>query len=715
MKITKRFVSIVLFLVGLFTVMAVGSAICMHDDAAGRTSFSVLEPIVTSLRSSGEYLTQRTGTNTQYLGAALLLIALLSAVLAWRQTANRYISLAALCAFGTALSFLLERADAGFVCAGILLLMALVFRRWSAHMQRPGNSETFTMSDALVGLLIVLLGSFFRFYALNRVPSEFEGELSAYMLGSTSLRGMFQANEGIWGPWAPLGILYYIPIYILYLFGGSTLLVVRLGSAVISILTLGLLFLVLRLLYSRSAAIFGGLLLALEPLQIGWGRTDVHPHGSTSWIGILIMFFTVRALQKDRLRDFLLLVPLMALSWHQYPSGQVSVFIPIVAFGYALLTGQVAQARLKKAGVLLGGLFVWFAGAPVLMMIVQQEFRLTAYFDKLGTRIFYQQTGNDPGFYERVADTTARAGQHAWDLLLGLFWRPPYLHHQDLVPFMEPYSPRTIMWVTAAGLVLFLGLFLPRRRDPSWYVPLLWCFISFLPSVFSDSGVPKRASNGFPALCLLGGLAFSYFDFAVAHAAKILALAWRGLVAGALVCVSLIWTEYYFLSGRIESGENCDTIVSRKIENVVRPRTIMIVRVKSYMEGKFLYLFKDFVEEKGKQPRAIYLHFDGDIKWTDLLRDPRRALDYLEQERYHLLWSQLIAYKDEWRKSCWENATIVLELRQFDSDEDKAEQQARWDELEAELKRVGSSSQVLTECKNSHFVVANIPLGKCEN
>jgi 4-amino-4-deoxy-L-arabinose transferase-like glycosyltransferase len=85
-----------------------------------------------------------------------------------------------------------------------------------------------------------------------------------------------------------LGILYYIPIWIMVKIHGVTLLALRLSSAFFGVLTVPLLYWMVRRFFGVAAASVAAWLFVFDQLHIGWSRTDIHPHGVTVWPALLV-------------------------------------------------------------------------------------------------------------------------------------------------------------------------------------------------------------------------------------------------------------------------------------------------------------------------------------------------------------------------------------------------------------------------------------------
>jgi hypothetical protein len=193
------------------------------------------------------------------------------AAMAARRTAGRSVSLLF---GGAALSVLAQTACfRGLKATGTVLYLFAgigIVAAWT--VARPGDPirapveipKRPTATEWGFLAVVILLACVFHFYALNQLFNYFEGELSVYAAASTSLFGMLQANRGAWGPWAPLGLLYYLPIGLSMTLCGSTLLAIRISSAAVGVLTVPLIYLLLRRVGGPFCAVVGTSLYGLS-------------------------------------------------------------------------------------------------------------------------------------------------------------------------------------------------------------------------------------------------------------------------------------------------------------------------------------------------------------------------------------------------------------------------------------------------------------------
>lgn len=625
------------------------------DETAGREALAVLAPVMEPLAEAGR---QVDGTARPLIlwggwaaAAALGATALRRHAESWR---------ALLVVMGLAgaaqLALLADWVAAGAAAWAVAGVLALAWHRRLAAGIEGGaaSSPAWTAADSAYLVAIAALSATLRTYALTTIPDSIDGEVAGFWNGATTLRGILLANEAVDGAWAPLGLLYYLPIYGVFQVTGSTLLGVRLASAGVAILTTAVIFHVARRLFGRSAAVLAALFYTLEPLQIGWGRSDVYPHHATSWVGLLLILATVRAIESGSARRWWGVAALQALAWHQYPSGQVAVLLPVVLLALHLLRGGGRGGAWRRpATAVLAGVLAWGAGGVALTAAVTGEVSLTRYLDRLGPRVHVQQDETPRPLTARLAAAGATSIRHAADLARGLTHEAPYLFHQDLVNPTSNLRTRTAAWaVVALGLpLLVVGLACPaatRLAAVAWLAVL-----ATLPAVFSDAAYPKRASLLFPALCILAGVGGAMLLAAIRQAWGRRAVPVARALAVPTFALWLCLDCFLFFSGeRLRRGPVGDVEAARRIAAEIVPGTVVVGRfAHSWSEGLFAFLLRDALTDPRRAPALVYLSYDEPEAWRAMLADPGRvAARILEHPPYYLSWGAVPVDESYWRR-----------------------------------------------------------------
>jgi 4-amino-4-deoxy-L-arabinose transferase-like glycosyltransferase len=604
------------------------------DDQNNQLAFSILSPLVEILNKAGLSLAKNGARLFYYTGgiACFPFIVWLFVILLKKSSSFRraFIPLAVVNAVAAELSLITDKFEISIITACLSAICLIL----SPHEEQDSKIYLSDNADFFILTAILLFCSFFRFYALNRIFSGFEGELSPYMVAATSLHGMLLANNGIGSSWAPLGILYYIPIYITTHLFGATVLSVRLSSVLVNLFTITLAYHFTKRLASRSAAVIAALLLSLESLQIGWGRTDVHPHGATTWPAIIVCWLLYNALSTSRIRYWLYLIPALALTWHQYPSGQAAVFIPFLAVVLAFIFGHRKQVRLLAAiPSFIAGFVLWFMGATLLQYLTGNPQGFLSYFSSLGPRVY---SAADPGGY------VLHLAQNSSDFIQGVFYKAPKLFHQDIIiPFPE-MPTRTVCWATAVLAALAVLHWMFKQRNIKGIVLFSWLICAMIPAVFSEYSYPKRGSTFYPCLCIFAGCMYAWLCDQIRRDSR-----WIKYLLGACAAVIFAgWSavaSYLWFSGTfIAYGTPTEELLVKQIAPSLNAKTPVIVNFwSSYLPGQLGLVFYDTLKNILPSAPPLILR-DEKQAWAPVVIDPGKALpDFIAAPPLYYHWSDL--------------------------------------------------------------------------
>lgn len=639
------------------TVAAVAAVVA--DERAGRATLAALEPAVRRAAWFGELLLADPLPAVTWTAVAAA--AAMAATAAWPRVvaSGRWLAASAVAAVLGQCALLWRWPVAGAAGYGAAVVMVLLARRragragFASLAEEPERFVRGAEGAALaaVGLVAVVL----RLYALDRVVWDFEGELSPYMVAAASWRGTLLANAGADGPWAPLGLLYYVPIRLGIELAGHTVLAVRLGSALVALLTVAVGWLLAREAAGRWAGVAAAALLTVDPLQIGWGRSDVHPHGATAWPGLLLCWVTIRLLRAPTFGWFAAAAALMGLCWYQYPSGQVAVAVPVVAVAvrWAWDRGFRRQAGWRVVLVAVG-VVAWLGGPYLSSWLGGVEpTGIGRYVEQLGPRV----AGGDPEAPLAPSLRVAHAAGNAADLAAGVVVEVPHLFHQTFLPLVEGLPRRSLPWPTAVLAVLGLAaLAATPRLAPS--VPLLTLVAaSSASAVFARVAYVKRAAAMYPALAVVAAVAVALLVAALAGAlrsrsARLLASVpvALGLVAWSAVSVEL------WLSGRhYRAAPVGEEAVAEGVARQLEPGTIVIgAFTNHYQVGKMTYLLMDDLARV--RPTAWLALQADEPPWDRVAADPAAALGPDVRRRWPARWSGLDRLADadhdgaDWRR-----------------------------------------------------------------
>jgi len=537
-------------------------------------------------------------------------------------------------------------------------------------------------------LLTLLSGCYFRFRYLNQLNRSFDGEISPYMAGATNLKGIILANAGVNGPWAPLGYLYYIPIYFNNLFFGSSILSVRLASAQISILNIILVYLLAKKIHSNFAGLIASAFLALDPMQIFWGRSDIYCHGSTASISIVLALYLTKNLNNKTSNKFIILFP-MALSFHQYPSGQIAVFIPFVLLSLKKLLYKKEVKFLKEFSLYTIGFILWIFGFFLKYRLAYGNWHYPNMINQFGQRTSWSQS---EGFIKILSKII----NNLFEIITSFFYKMSEKTHQTIIPIFETdyfnVNQQSVIFfsipfITFAFFVFFKN---PRKNFSKYGILFACCLCSIIPAIFSSHSYPKRYSNLFPFLYIMGSISISDFISYARQKSRILYTTSLSLITITFALYFLINNHLFFSGKNFEYGTPIETKVSKFIEERIEDDMIILYRsINHFNYGKYTYLLTDaFNKNKDK----VFIWDTGAVRKEKeeehYIKYPKDVTDYISNsflQQWTMLREKLPIVKvhKNWKK--------VFYIFDFELHKDKAKILAKY------------KKAVMRSCKNAEF------------
>ena len=306
----------------------------------------------------------------------------------------------------------------------------------------------------------------YRFYALNQIPNDFDGEAAYFMACATSLRGVALVNAGVAnGPWSPFGWLYYIPVHLATELFGSHLLSIRFVSAVTGVVSVPFFWALLRRLGGAVEALLGSVFLAFALTDMFWSRTDIFPYHAPGLVAIALAWCSYEAIVTERLGYFVLAALFMAVSYHQFPSGQTLFLIPLGAIGiHALLDRGFRKRCWRKALILLVGAALWYQGQSLNLLLATGHLQKASPFALNPGKTLWSLPLEAPGLLSRAEFLARKGGKNAVDVVRSQFLEivlGQYAHH-EAIPSLPGLRTREIS--AAAAILLALGAVLPLLR-----------------------------------------------------------------------------------------------------------------------------------------------------------------------------------------------------------------------------------------------------------
>lgn len=653
------------------------------DDVAAATCLSFLTPIISLLSSLGEPLFSHVYPLWRY-GAGLACLTLLVVGLR-RNSTSQVLFFSGLVAAIIAQLVLVDRVfqqqlaeflgltpargtapypaiwlGATLYLASFILVCLSLGRADAPKFEDLRSDDKRTSRGELLALLAIFsIAVVLRIYGLNRITNYFEGECAAFSAAAGSLDGMFAANRGLHGPWSPLGILYYLPMSATFALFGTTLLSVRMGSVLIGLMTIPLMYLCTKRIAGKTAGIVVALILTYNCLHLGWHRSDIYPHGSTTWPTVLMAYCLLRAAETRRIAWAAGVALMMGLSWHQYPSGQSAVVMPLVALGFYWLNNRFRlPLTWGQSAIVMFGVVLWGLGIPLSYYPATGQIEFMNPLTLTGGRTLWGEGSSCSGAIGAAICITTKSAQHLWDVIQGLVFKAPYLFHQEWVPATEYITPRTMEWPVVACAAVGLFFLVARRKSIETAVLLGWIGAALLPGILSEQAYPKRLSSTFPAIMALAAItcAVSYHYIAQSR--------WRSTIMRlALPLTMIVWTAascFTWFSGRFwQYGEVPEIAMAKEIAKDIPAGTLTIGAFgENYDGSKFTLLLMDHLTNLSNRPNLFM--FSRVENLPKLIEDPLHAPSLI-QNIWLYSWTKLRSQLQETvENKSWQRVTYLI-------------------------------------------------------
>ena len=229
----------------------------------------------------------------------------------------------------------------------------------------------------LLFLLVIALAAFLRLLFLDRIPNTITPDELTYLLNIKAVILTGRGLMGVWNPWSVL-LFHYPPgqiqaelPFFLYLpavgFGAFSLFSAHITNALLSLLSVGLVFLVGERMINKNTGLAAAFLAAINPWFIYIGRTAYEVVPATLFF--LLLLYMLCVLRKWKI---LLVIPVMILAFYSYIATKTVLF-PFVL----VVTGYVYFYRRKKEDGLYYLAVLFFAAcftlAYLLLLILHPE------------------------------------------------------------------------------------------------------------------------------------------------------------------------------------------------------------------------------------------------------------------------------------------------------------------------------------------------------
>ena len=400
----------------------------------------------------------------------------------------------------------------------------------------------------LVGLFALAAG--LRFYDLNRLPpglwfdEGLDGLNALSILHEQPLRLYFDNREFFDGKATnaeePL-FAYLLAISIAIL--GPTALALRVMSAFIGVLTVGVFYGMVRTIWDRRMALLSALLLAMFRWHVHFSRTAFRTI-LVPLFACLFFWLWWTGIERKRKAHLILAGVILGLGFYTYFAFQL--IVPVwLCYWFARWWREKEHRRELVRGLVWPALAAFVVLLPLIGYFVANPDVATG---RVGTLSIFERKDESAlqqlAPEQRAASAIRQLALNAWANVRQFWWRGDHVAKHN-VPYMAVFDSLSSIIFAIGLLATLLGI----RRDSREVLILLWAAWLSCASIFSI-GAPNllRTLGMVPAVILILANGFLFIGKAIARGMS------QRSVAGALV-VLVLWfgameTYRYFATWR---------------------------------------------------------------------------------------------------------------------------------------------------------------------
>lgn len=414
---------------------------------------------------------------------------------------------------------------------------------------------------------IIILALFLRIYQLGSIPpspslDEVSIGWNAYSIlqtGADEYGTRFPILLRAYDDWRPAGYVYLVMPFVKLL--GLNVLAVRLPSVILSILTVMVVFFLVKELFKNSVfssqyAVFSTFLLAISPWHIYISRLGHEVNAELAFI-VFAIFFFLKWVNTKRGLYLIFSALFFTLSLYTYQSAKI--FVPLTLVMLIIIFRKFIF-KIKKEVIISFVLSLIF-----LIPLFKASLDPNAFIRFKGTNIFNFQVerfANESRLLAQTVENNDFLGQviHNRRIVAFQIFTENYVSHLD--PrwlFLNTGSDRHkvpnlgLFYIWQAPLIL-LGVYLLLKGKIDAKVKWLisgWLIFSPLPAaITTDAPHAMRAFTLLPVVTILSALGLTYFFDLFKNFSKFLWL-FSGIVS--LVSLCSFYQNYFFVFPQTQS------------------------------------------------------------------------------------------------------------------------------------------------------------------
>ncbi|GBD25070.1 hypothetical protein HRbin30_00385 [bacterium HR30] len=467
------------------------------------------------------------------LVTALLVIAWL--VFDWHRgwVASLWL-LAALSAGVGQWAFLRGKVSVGVGAYACALCLAVAFG-WLVQSRQALGPRAVTNKDYAAGLWVLIIALFLRLWALDELPSRFEGEMGLSMLAGSSWQSLKNYLVDALTT-ASIGCAHLFVQLASFLALGDSVFALRASAVLMGAAVVWNLFWLLRRYVGPQGAWCAALLAISSAEQLWWSRSENSYFIAVCLAGVITARLSAWLLASPSWRKAIIVAVWMGLTRLFYLAAVTLVAIPSLVLLHRMVFDRTHVRQYAGAFfVVLLGVGLWASSLSLVHLVSKGEWRWIhpAVHGELAD-------AESTPLLQRVAAVGERVVQNArqvarqWTIETGF---SQWYQRQTW-----PYPP-TILHVGIVALgVLGVGIALAQWRYPFPAMLLMWFFLACLPALLSIEPAERRMAAAFPAFYALAGYGWGHaVNWICSSSSTFLKASWH--LAGWIVLVMIGWSS----------------------------------------------------------------------------------------------------------------------------------------------------------------------------
>lgn len=509
----------------------------------------------------------------------------------------------------------------------IVSILAVVLAYLPAGLSNPNRQLKIDWKVVLPIFAVVLIGAALRFYQLGDIPLTMENDegtvgMKAISALTGELKSMFETFGGY-------GTLHFFLMAIPIQLFGRTIFAIRILTAIYGAVTLPVVYILAKELFSPKVALVSTALLAFSHLHIQFSRVSPTASSLDPLLSSLAFLFLYRGIKNNRTFDWVISALVMGIGMYFYVGARAML---VVSAGFIVYTMIFYWSRFKENlhNFPIYILTFLIVSAPMLYWAYVNPDAFNARVNQVGiiqngwlqAEMTNRGVGALPILWEQLVNS----------ILIFYYSFPRWFYEAD-IPALHVLSG----FLFACGLLITIV----RIKNPRYALLHCWFWITLLSGqVLQVDPAPNayRTLGLYPAICMFGGIALvwileSWSQSLVGRKKMLPTLA----IIGVLALEGYANVQYYFgeWAPRFlysDKRSRTESLVGAYVGKLPNDTVTYIADSESYWGSgspSFDYQSNDhpYVDVKGSLLEVI-----------PEVKDKGRALFILPQERYDELY-----------------------------------------------------------------------------